>query len=276
MSRAGSRRDLRAEWPWRLRACLALPAAAAVLQSVTVRGDPVVGATVTADVVSDGPRPGARVRWQRCTGPQQAAAATGSRARRTARTYGVAPADTGEPAGGSRAHGRPPAGGDVVAAHGLGRAGAPADADADAGADPRPPVSVAPLSPHPLPARTTSRPAGTSRCSSRPPGPRPSPSRLPSQPADAVKATPPYLRPFPVVRVKGTLVAGGARISLLRVRAPSTATVDARCAGPGCRLQRVSFGGGRVHALERYLRAGTRITIRVTAGTAPSASSCAW
>jgi hypothetical protein len=60
-------------------------------------------------------------------------------------------------------------------------------------------------------------------------------------------------------------VPGGARISLLRVKAPSAATVDVRCTGPRCHLRRRSFGGGRIAALERFLRAGTRITIRVSA-----------
>jgi hypothetical protein len=59
-------------------------------------------------------------------------------------------------------------------------------------------------------------------------------------------------------------VRGGALISLLRVRAPSRATVDVRCDGPQCRLRRRSFGSGRIGALERFLRSGTRITIRVS------------
>ncbi len=71
------------------------------------------------------------------------------------------------------------------------------------------------------------------------------------------------MRPFPLVRVKGFLVGKGARITLLRVKAPSTATVDVRCDGPGCRVRRKLFGTSRVSALERYLSAGTRITIRV-------------
>jgi hypothetical protein len=72
------------------------------------------------------------------------------------------------------------------------------------------------------------------------------------------------LRPFPVVRIKGRLLGGGALVTLLRVRAPSTATVDVRCNGPRCRLRRRSFGSGHITALERFLRAGTRITIRVS------------
>ena len=94
-------------------------------------------------------------------------------------------------------------------------------------------------------------------------GGTPSASSLP--PADAAEnASSTYLRPYPVVRVKGTLVPGGAHISLLRVRAPATATVDVRCDGPGCKLHRRSSGGRRVKSLERFLRARVRVTIRVT------------
>jgi hypothetical protein len=74
----------------------------------------------------------------------------------------------------------------------------------------------------------------------------------------------PLLRPFPVVRVKGTLLRDGALISLLRVRAPARATVDVRCNGPRCRVRDRSFGSGRIPALERFLRVRTRITIRVS------------
>jgi hypothetical protein len=73
-----------------------------------------------------------------------------------------------------------------------------------------------------------------------------------------------YLRPFPVVRVKGWLADGGARISLLRVKAPRESKVVVKCERSGCPLRRRSVGVGRVRALERFLRAGTRITIRVT------------
>ena len=73
-----------------------------------------------------------------------------------------------------------------------------------------------------------------------------------------------YLRPFPVIRVKGWLADGGARISLLRVKAPRESKVVVKCDRSGCPLRRRSVGVGRVRALERFLRAGTRITIRVT------------
>jgi hypothetical protein len=73
-----------------------------------------------------------------------------------------------------------------------------------------------------------------------------------------------FLRPFPVVRVKGEVLAGGSRIVLWRVTAPRRARVDVRCEGPRCPLRRRSFKPGRIRPLERYLRAGVTITIRVT------------
>jgi hypothetical protein len=72
-----------------------------------------------------------------------------------------------------------------------------------------------------------------------------------------------YLRPFPVVRVRGILVPGGARVTLLRVTAPRGSKVDVRCRSAGCPLRRKSFRVGRIRALERFLPAGARITIRV-------------
>jgi hypothetical protein len=83
-------------------------------------------------------------------------------------------------------------------------------------------------------------------------------------PAERTDAPAQFLRPFPVVRITGTLVSGGARVSLLRIRAPATARVLVRCSGSGCRLFSRSTGPRRVRALERFLRAGTRITIRIS------------
>jgi hypothetical protein len=72
-----------------------------------------------------------------------------------------------------------------------------------------------------------------------------------------------YLRPFPVVRIKGLLVDGGARVTLLRVTAPRGSRVHVRCRRPGCPMRRRTRGKGRIRALERFLPAGVRITIRV-------------
>jgi hypothetical protein len=121
-----------------------------------------------------------------------------------------------------------------------------------------------------------------------PPGAAPPPYSIPLPPADdtpaaafesagttpteAADGAPPppsalkrlrYLRPFPVIRIRGTVAARGARISLLRVTAPRNAIVKVRCAGDGCPFHGIARGAGRIRALERFLRAGTRITIRV-------------
>lgn len=79
------------------------------------------------------------------------------------------------------------------------------------------------------------------------------------------------IKPFPVVRMRGTLTDKGARISLFTVRAPRTATITVRCKGKSCPASRWS----RTHAqrkrtltrmgrFERGLRAGVVITVSVT------------
>jgi hypothetical protein len=95
-------------------------------------------------------------------------------------------------------------------------------------------------------------------------------SSAPRTPIPLVTSTPPpgappprYLRPFPVVRMKGRLVSGGAHMALLRVIAPRGSRVVVLCKRAGCPLRRQSVGRGRVDALERFLRAGMRITIRI-------------
>jgi hypothetical protein len=72
-----------------------------------------------------------------------------------------------------------------------------------------------------------------------------------------------YMRPFPVVRIKGLLVAGGAQVTLLRVTAPRGSKVVVRCRRPGCPLRRAHPAVGRLRPFERFLPAGVRITIRV-------------
>jgi hypothetical protein len=73
-----------------------------------------------------------------------------------------------------------------------------------------------------------------------------------------------YLRPFPVVRVKGALVSGGARVTLWRVTAPRGSRVVVRCKRFGCPVRRRAMDVGRIRILERFLPAGARIVIRVT------------
>jgi hypothetical protein len=112
-------------------------------------------------------------------------------------------------------------------------------------------VSAAPPSPPPF------NPAPADPASSSPA----SPALAPAEMAPGVLRR---LRPFPVVRVKGYILNRGSRIVLWKVTAPRGAKVDVRCSGPRCPLRRRSFRPGRIRPLERYLRAGVAITIRVT------------
>ena len=90
---------------------------------------------------------------------------------------------------------------------------------------------------------------------------------LPPPPApalDAPSSPPRYMRPFPVVRIRGALAWRGAVVTLLRVTAGSRSVVSVRCQGSGCPVKRLRRGPGRLTPFHRFLPAGTRITIRVT------------
>src|SRR4051794_15897448 len=102
----------------------------------------------------------------------------------------------------------------------------------------------------------------TAVVSTLPPPVTPPPAPAPASPSTTDGARP--LWPFPVVRITGYILAHGARIVHLRVTAPRAANVDVRCNGPRCPLRHRSFSPGRIRPLERYLRAGVAITIRVT------------
>ena len=97
------------------------------------------------------------------------------------------------------------------------------------------------------------------------PTPTPEPAPMPAgTPAiESPSPAPHYLQPFPVVRIRGSLAPRGANVNLLRVTAPSGATVTVGCAGDGCPIGRLKTGPGRLRAFERFLPAGLRITIRV-------------
>jgi hypothetical protein len=114
------------------------------------------------------------------------------------------------------------------------------------------------------------------------PTPTPAPELAPDPgPPAAVVAGPPtpgsgevttkvralrFLRPFPVVRIRGFLARGGARVTLLTVRAPRRATITVRCRGRGCPRLPLARSTRLVHLrrYERLLRAGVQLEISVT------------
>jgi hypothetical protein len=237
---------------------------AAGLTAVAIEGQPVVGATLKAVPTPADSGLAIEYRWRRCSaGP--AAGCTRIILAPTVPTYTVVTADVGRRI-------------EVRAVYTVdGRETSTTSARTEV-------VTTAPV-PTPTPAPTpTPTPAPTPTPTPTPePSPEPTPTPTPgpaprtfeqsgqqptlpaaSLPAVALTAQPlRFLRPFPVVRVKGVILHGGARITLLRVGAPSTAIVEARCAGPRCDVRRRSVGPGRISALERFVRVGTRITIRV-------------
>jgi hypothetical protein len=242
------------------------PSVADQIASVAIQGSPVVGAAVTAVVTLNEPTATLEYRWQRCTSAQRTDCSRIAEAPNAA-SYTVAPADAGN----------------RLAVRVLSVVARVEESKWS----PLTSVVTVPPAPTPTPVPTPTPAPIPTPAPTPEPTPTPSPSPYPdpptstddpvfdqsggpssplaaSKPAEHSAEAPRYLRPFPVVRVKGTLVPGGARISVLRVRAPSTATVDARCSGPVCRLRRQSFGTSRITALERYLPAGSRITIRVS------------
>lgn len=78
------------------------------------------------------------------------------------------------------------------------------------------------------------------------------------------------LSPFPVVRLAGTVTAGGARIRMLVVRAPRGARVLVRCRGKRCPARSYTKVASRkpirFRALERFLPAGSVIEVLVRRG----------
>jgi hypothetical protein len=84
------------------------------------------------------------------------------------------------------------------------------------------------------------------------PGPRPA-------------GSPAFLRPFPVVRIRGFFAPGGAKITLLSVTGSRGANVRVRCSGRGCPVRRMGplRAPVRLRKFERFLRAGVVVEVRV-------------
>ena len=125
-----------------------------------------------------------------------------------------------------------------------------------------------------VPAGTSGQPAASGSTPSRPGSGFDLPS-APSVPGAPAPVPPPVsaprqaamLRPFPVIRITGSLTGSGADIRLLSVRAPRAATVRVTCRGTGCPRRVRSRKGGstrRIRELHRRLGAGTVIDVAVT------------
>jgi hypothetical protein len=223
-------------------AAAAAPAlAASLIGKPLITGDAVVGSQLTANASWTPDTTTVRYAWQLCPdrsgddddddddegGCQAIAGATGP-------TYTPAPQDTGDR---------------IRVWVEVSEPGDSPDAEYS---DPTPVVKPAPPLPPPPPAA--------------PSAPRPPPSGAAptaATPASAARPAVRYLRPFPIVRIKGRLADGGAILTLLRVTAPRRSQVRIACAGASCPVQKLRQAPGRVVALERFLAAGTRIVIRV-------------
>jgi hypothetical protein len=230
------------------------------LDGVQIVGEPVVGTAVTA-VISGSVDP-ASVTFKWCHAGDQPGKCAGGRPAGFGPAYVPVEADVG-----SRL---------MVAA-----AATIESFDIEVKSSPTAPVIAPPPAPDPSPdptppATPTPDPTPTPSPSSTPEAAVPAPTFAsagvnpvtadpdPVPVLVAGPARPRYLRPFPVVRIRGYVAARGARVTLLKVAAPSGVTVLLRCEGRACPLaRRRSRTPGRIRALERFLPAGTRITIRV-------------
>jgi hypothetical protein len=116
------------------------------------------------------------------------------------------------------------------------------------------------------------------------PTPVPTPAATPAPTFDTAAATPVptngqvlhetarsrrVIRPFPVVRMRGTLTSTGAKVAVLSVRAPRAAKITLRCTGKSCPASRWSRTERksrltRMSRFERGLRSGVKLTISVT------------
>ena len=99
-----------------------------------------------------------------------------------------------------------------------------------------------------------------------------------SQPAGGNPAPVPiagvrWLDPFPTVRIRGRTTRAGVSLSLFTVRAPARSAIELRCVGRSCpekvmrKVVRTNRSAAtiRFKALQRTLRAGTQLQVRVTA-----------
>jgi hypothetical protein len=257
------------------------------VESVTVTGEPVVGGTLTAVVVATGdPAPGVTYRWVRCE-PGRTNPCNDPIAGATGETYVPTAADVGlrlrVQVTAFNAFG---ADEDRSAATAVIQAATP-DPDPTPTPTPTPtpdpdptptPTPTPDPDPTPTPTPTPTPDPDPAPVPTATPAPSPTPSATPSptptptpvrEPTDVTgepftDPAPRYLRPFPVVRIRGELADGGALLTLMRVKAPRRAVVRVSCRGDGCPAKSLRRRPGRIAAYERFLPAGTRIVVRVT------------
>jgi hypothetical protein len=136
-------------------------------------------------------------------------------------------------------------------------------------ATPRPrPTPTPTVTPTPTPVATVApavTPAPTFDVVATPvPTPVPTSGQVLHQTATSKKAK--MLRPFPTVRVRGRLTAGGADVTSLTVKAPKGVRIAATCAGSGCPARRIARTSKvtRLSTFQRVLPSGTRLTITIS------------
>jgi hypothetical protein len=76
---------------------------------------------------------------------------------------------------------------------------------------------------------------------------------------------PKMIRPYPTIRISGSLTKTGAKVALLTVRAPKGVRISLTCTGKSCPLREVAQATALWHIpqFERELSAGTKLTITV-------------
>jgi hypothetical protein len=219
---------------------LALPASAAAAPPVftsgpTVQGSAVVGSTLEVMWASDVAHAAAAYTWTRCS-------ADGTTCEldpipgAVAKTYVPTAADVGYA---------------LIANVTLTNAGesTPGSTPPTAAVLAAPPPPAPPL-PSPAPPAAAPAPASTSAARAF---------------SSVTPAAPAFLRPFPVVRIRGFFARRGARITLLSVRGPRSAKVEVTCRGRGCPVRHLALpkADTRIRRFERFLRAGILLQIRV-------------
>ena len=77
--------------------------------------------------------------------------------------------------------------------------------------------------------------------------------------------------PFPVVRLAGRVIDGGAQVRTLEVRAPRRSRITVKCRGDGCPAKRLRTTSAAPRVLFKrmvgFLPAGTVIAVRVRKGS---------